>query len=59
MRSNARFSGGNELVDLKDYFCPRPLNLDISWLFFNDLYVRRLPVLVGIVLAKWIRLFED
>lgn len=35
------------------------VNDDVRMLFFNYLYIRRLAVLVGIVLAKWIRLLED
>jgi hypothetical protein len=32
---------------------------DVRMIFFNYLYIRRLAVFVGIVLAKWIRLLED
>ena len=54
-----KISGGSKLVDSKDYLCSRPLNLDVRMLFINNLYVRRLSILVGIVLSKWIRLLED
>jgi hypothetical protein len=50
---------GSKLVGYKDHLCSRPLNLDVRMLFLNNLYVRRLAVLLGIVFAEWIRLLED